>query len=238
MRSIIAVSCLSSVVVFSAALNQVEASDWNFVVGAKLQGAEWSGENEASNDTFDAKAGQLRLDLRLSKGRFYSGFSFQGGEYEFDGDAPDKVFKSSRLPSSDVTIERSEVDLAFGYYVWRYVSVFVALKSMKNEWEGEGYTLEQGGAGVGMAGYRPLSKKWIFYGSLGFVKLDLETDGTEIGTANGSALELGAMYMYSQAVNFTLSLKAQRYEYDFDEGSNQAHDINGLVFGVNYAFGS
>ena len=221
---------------FGAAAWADEQAAWKFSVGLKLQAAKWEGENKSDHEDFDATTTQPRFDFRAAKRKFYSSLSFQGGEYDFDNSAPQKVYKNSHESTRDVTVERGEFDLIAGYYFWRYVSLFIDLKAFENKWRHQNYSMEHGGAGLGVAGYFPLSATWTLFGSIGFSALNVETDGDDIGDAKGSALELGAMYVFTEHVNFTLSLKAQHYEYDFDEDSEQDHDIGDLVFGVNYVF--
>lgn len=213
------------------------ASDqrWGVGVGAKLQIAEWKGENKASNNSFDSDIVQIRFDLLAKKGRFYAGMSLQSQKYEFD-EGPEKVGKDYRERSQNIEIRKSEIDFVLGYYVWKYVSLYAAIKHIENKWEDENYTLKHKGGGVGVAGFMPVTDVWSVYASIGFVSLDLETQGTAVGEAAGTAIEFGGVYALSKKSSLTLGIKGQRYDYKFDEGSRQAHEINGMVVGLTYVY--
>jgi len=204
-------------------------------LGAKIQPANWEGDNKKGGSSFDASGGQFRLDLRLRKERFYSGLSFQGGEFEFDDGTPNKVFSNAPAAISDkVTIERGEFDWVFGYYFWPQVSLFVDLKSITNTWKNERYSAKYSGLGIGVTGFNPINDHWILFGSLGFVKLNIESSGDKIGDGQGSAFEIGGLYNINETINITISLKTQHNVYEFDDQSEQEHDIGGLVFGMNF----
>jgi len=218
----------------AGATNAYAQSPVQMSIGANIQPANWEGDNKNGGTSFDAKGGQLRLDLRLSKARFYSGLSFQGGEFDFDDGAPDKIFNAAPAERLDkVTIERGEFDWVFGYYFWPQVSLFVDLKSITNDWKGERYSVNYTGLGVGVTGFNPINEHWILFGSLGFVKLNIESSGDEIGDGRGSAFQIGGLYKINDKANITISLKTQHNVYEFDDNSEQEHDIGGLVFGFN-----
>jgi hypothetical protein len=202
--------------------------------GVSLQPARWQGENLNGGSEFDARASQLQLNLRIRKDKLYGGLSFQGAEFDFDDGAPNKVSDTAVAVDDNVTIDRGEFDLVVGYYLWPKVSLFVDLKSISNDWQGQSYATRYAGLGFGMTGYTPLNKDWLFFGSIGFVGLNIKSGGTDIGDGRGSALVLGFLYRITDNNNFTISLKSQHNEYDFDQGSEQEHDIGGLVFGFSH----
>ncbi len=209
------------------------------VVGARVQSSSWSGDNgSGGGQDFEAEeGGQFGFNVTYRKGRFYTGMNFQGGEYEFSGGAPDRVGQNFVLSDNEATIKRGEFDWFFGYYFWDYVSLFLDIKSVTNDWQGNvDYALNYSGLGMGVTGFYPLNEDWTLYGSFGVVPLTIKADKEEFGDGTGSAIEFGAIYRMTPQWNLTMSIKNQHQEYDFDNGSEQTHDIGGLVLGVNYQF--
>jgi hypothetical protein len=206
----------------------------NVSLSASLQPSTWEGKNINDGTSFDANATALQLNLNISKGNFYGGLSFQGAEYKFTGGAPNQVTKTNSTPVDDATINRGEFDLVFGYYIIPKMSLFIDFKTIENDWKDDAYSLRYKGTGLGVNGYHPLNKDWLLIGSIGFIGLDIKANSKSIGDGTGSALTIGALYKINPRANFSIRLKAQHNEYDFDEGSEQEHDIAGLVFGFSY----
>lgn len=221
--------CVSSIEI-AAAENPVNVS-----FSASLQPSHWEGENLNGGTSFEADGTATQLNLNIRKGNFYGGLSFQGAKYDFDNGAPNKVNKTTSVQDDDATIRRGEFDLVFGYYVMPQLSLFIDFKTIENNWEDDSYSLRYKGAGFGVNGFYPIQQGWFFIGSIGFMALDIKADGDSIGEGRGSALTAGVLYRINQRANFSIRLKAQHNEYDFDEGSEQEHDIAGLVFGFSYA---
>lgn len=201
--------------------------------GASLMPSTWDGSNQPGSN-YKQKATQLALNLRVRKGNFYTGLSFQGGEFDFGDEAPDIVGENISLPVSDVTVKRGESDLVFGYFFWPQVSLFVDFKHIHNKWQDRSYANTAKGMGIGVSGFNPINDQWILFGSLGFIKLDVESDDKSIGDGKGSALVIGFLYRLNEQVNFSIGLKSQHNELDFDSGSEQENDIGGLVLGISY----
>lgn len=216
--------------------NSVAANDpANVSLSASLQPSTWKGENLNGGTTYDAKATQAQLALNIRKGQFYGGLSFQGGEFKFTDGAPNKVSKTVSVQDDDVTIERGEFDLVFGYYFIPQMSFFIDFKTIENNWKDDPYSLRYKGAGFGVNGYHPINQDWLFIGSIGFMSLDIKANGESIGDGSGGSLSVGALYRVNPQASFTIRLKSQHNEFDFDEGSKQEHDIGGLVFGFSYS---
>jgi len=207
----------------------------NVNLSASVQPSTWKGENMNGGTSFEADGRQTQLAINISKNRFYGGLSFQGGKFEFSGGAPNKVGKTLSVQDDDATIKRSEFDLVFGYYFIPRISFFLDLKSIENNWENDSYTLNYKGAGFGLNGYQPINADWLLIGSIGFMKLDIEADGDSIGDGRGASLSVGAIYRINPKANFSIRLKSQHNEFDFDQGSKQEHDIGGLVLGFSYS---
>jgi len=207
----------------------------NVNLSVSVQPARWKGENLNGGTKFEANSSQLQLNLNVRKENFYGGLSFQGAEFEFSDGAPNKVNKTISVQDDNATIKRGEFDLVFGYYFWPRVSLFIDFKNITNDWKDDNYAVTYKGMGFGVSGYHPINADWVFFGSLGFVGFNIETDNKSIGDGKGSALVAGALYKLSNHTNFTISLKSQHNEYNYDQGSEQDHDIGGLVFGFTYA---
>jgi len=93
------------------------------------------------------------------------------------------------------------------------------------------------GLGAGISGFIPLSERWILFGSFGFVPVgNVEGNGTKIGDGNSGALEFGAVFKFNQRNRLNFGLKSQWQNYEFDDGSKQEHQLNGLFLGYNHLF--
>ena len=221
--------------VITSVNSHADESPLNVSFGVSLQPSTWDGDNTTSGTSFDASATQLQLNLRIRKGGFYTGLSFQGASFDFDGTAPEQVTKSGiSVPSSNTTVERGEFDLVFGYYFWRHVSFFADFKRITNKWDNTGYSARYNGLGLGVTGWYPVSQNWVFFGSLGFVGLNIETGGDTIGDGDGGTLVLGFLYNATKHSQLTIGLKSQQQTYNFDNGTEQKHGIGSLVFGYSY----
>lgn len=232
-KNLITITLLTTGLIISAH-SYAEESPLDVTFGVNLQPTTWEGDNKTTGTSFDSDATQLQLNLRIRKGSFYTGLSFQGASFDFDGTAPEKVYKNFRLPSSNTTVERGEFDLVFGYYFWKQVSFFADFKRITNDWSDDGYSTRYSGLGLGVTGWHPVSQKWVFFGSLGFVGLEIETGGENIGDGDGGTLVLGFLYQATNHSQFTIGLKSQQQNYTFDEGSEQKHSLVGLVLGYSY----
>ena len=235
MKQIMSLSLLLSL--FAGVTPAISADDspTNFSFGVTLQPSRWEGDNKDGGTSFDTTASQLQLNFRVRKGNYYGGLGFQGAKYDFTDGAPNKVNDTVSIRDDDATIERGEFDGVFGYYFWPQVSLFIDLKNITNKWKGDSYSLKYNGLGFGVSGYNPITTDWTFFGSLGFMSLNISADGSSIGDGKGSALVVGLQYRLTANDNISISLKSQHNEYNFDEGSKQDHQIGGLVIGFSHS---
>ncbi len=207
-------------------------------LGVTLNGTGWSGDNSSGNSHFESdQGGQLGFSLSYSQDRWYVGLSLQGGEYEFSQTAPTQFRASSTQPVQNTNVKHSDFDLLAGYYVWDRISLFIDLKAVGSQWQNNDYEQGFGGLGLGVAGYHPLNEDWTLYGSWGVVGGKIsEKNDVEIGDASSSALTIGASYKLNPLDRLSMGLKLRGYQYDFDNGESQTHDLNGIFFGYNHVF--
>lgn len=238
-NSRIAAALLSILFLFATALNAVSAAPVLFSIGGKLEASNWHGSNtDSGGRDFETESGQAGFNASLQKGRFYAGLNIKGGEFEFTDGAPNQVTNETTANSNEETIKRGEFDLMAGYYFWKKYSLFIDFKSVTNEYQDSDYTLVSKGLGIGVSGYQPLSAKWIIFGSIGAVKLDLTVDGKDVGDGTGDALEIGFMYRINERTSLTMSARNQKQAYKFNNGEKQTHEISApMVFGINHRFG-
>lgn len=231
-------SAIITLVVIGTLSSAVYADDQQrFGIGGRIQFSTWEGDNSGNSPDFDSDATLAAATIRYQRGRFYTGGNIQGGRFTFNNGAPDQhKDNNSTTSDSSVTINRGELDLIAGYYFWPQVSLFLDIKGVSNEWEDKDYSADYAGIGFGVTGFVPLPNNWIFYASLGFVPLKIETKGSNIGDGDGSSLELGASYTIDYHHGVSIGLKAQTQEYSFNNGKKQTHHLGGLVVAYNYSF--
>ena len=240
---------LSGLLVIASFITPATFAQHSLGLGVKLLGSTWQGENEDTNTEFkSSNGGQFGLNLVYQYKRFYTGVNFQGGEYKFKDDAPDKIYEIGKEPSDDVKINRAEADMLVGYYFWPKVSLFLDLKSITNDWKDddpdtENYATNFIGLGLGVSGFIPLGEKWMLFGSFGLVpngtiRVVKGDDKGEIGNGDSGALEFGAIYHFNRnnRLNFGLKSQWQNYEFDNAARSEQRHQVGSLFIGYNYLF--
>ncbi|MGD8591621.1 MAG: hypothetical protein PVF82_02250 [Gammaproteobacteria bacterium] len=239
-------SCLAVITSLSA---PVAFAQQSLGLGAKLLGSTWKGDNVDSGTEFESTNGsQFGFNLVYQYNRFYTGFNFQGGEYKFKDDAPDKIYNVTKQPSRDLKINRGEADILVGYYFWPKVSLFLDLKSITNEWndddpDTDNYATQFLGVGFGVSGFIPLNDNWMLFGSFGIVpggtirQIKGYNQG-EIGNGDSGALEFGATYNFNRnnRLNFGLKSQWQNYEFDNLARSEQKHQVGSFFIGYNYLF--
>ena len=205
-------------------------------LGVKLLGANWEGNNENSGTEFDTtEGGQLGINIAFQKGSFYAGISMQGGEYQFDNNAPDQVTSSGTQSFSNVKIRHRELDLIAGYFFWDRISLFLDIKGIGYKWDNNDHEQTFAGIGLGTSGFWPVSENWALYGSAGFVPSgDVEANGTKVGDGSSGALEFGAMFNINESNRLTFGLKSSAQTYKFDSGDKQKHKMNGVFVGYSY----
>ncbi|MBT8119108.1 MAG: hypothetical protein KJN89_05265 [Gammaproteobacteria bacterium] len=207
--------------------------------GAKLLAAGWNGDNGAGGTDFESdEGGQFGLNIAYKIGRFYTGLNLQRGEYNFKNEAPDKFTTSGRIPSSDVKIQQSDLDLLVGYYFWSQVSLFADIKSVTNNWLDEPYKQTFLGLGIGTSGYIPLNEKWTLFGSFGFIGRGeiRDDDDNKVGEGTSWALEAGTIYSINERNFINAGIKTRKYNFEYLDDSKQQYNINALFIGYNYSF--
>lgn len=213
------------------------SADQYLTFGARLLGAGWKGDASASNAAFESdKGGQFGLNVAYRNYKFYTGLNLQKGEYQFDGNAPDKFTKAMRVPSSNVTIEQSDFDLLVGYYFWDKVSLFADIKAVTNDWLNESYSQTFVGLGLGVSGYLPMNERWTLFGSFGFIgngEIN-DNDDKKVGEGNSWALEGGVVYSLNPSNHFNVGIKTRRYDFEYLDSTTQEYSINALFVGYSY----
>jgi hypothetical protein len=221
-------------------------------LGVKLLGSQWSGDNVTSDTTFKStNGGQFGLNLVFQKGRFYTGFNFQGGNYKFKDNTPDQISKTDSTyavtPTQDATIKRGEADILVGYYFWPKISLFLDIKSISDEWlddnkDSANYGTDFLGLGLGISGFIPLNEQWTLYGSFGLVPngniKQRNGDKADLGSGSSGALEFGSIFNITNQHRLNFGLKSQWQDYKFDNAQNdeQKHQLTSVFLGYNYVF--
>lgn len=214
------------------------ASERGMNFSVKMLGGNFTGQNKTSGTEFESsEGGQLLLSMAYQNGRFYTGLNIQGGVYTFDKQAPDQVRPVFTFQKSNDKVAHAETDLVFGYYLIKQLSVFIDLKTVTDTWESNQHAQTFSGAGLGVAGYWPINDQWTIYGSLGAIPSgELKYDGEKIGSGVNRSLDIGALFKLTNNHRLTFGVKQTRYEYEYDKGDEQVHNIGGVYVGYNYAF--
>lgn len=204
-----------------------------FSFGAKVDLSNWEGENPGGAD-FDEKGSMLGVEAKIQYGKWFGGLTLAGGEFDFGTPAPSRPTKPLAA-RKETTIKRGEADLIMGYRFWPRIALFLDIKSVNNEWDADSYKIKYTGLGFGVAGHYPLAPKWTLFGSLGFVPMNIEADGKDVGDATRSALNVGFLYQLTKSLNLSIGLLNQTQTDDYDEGDEQTHNISALTLGINVA---
>lgn len=226
-------------VTLAACYMQAAVAEQRLTLGVKLLGAGWEGDNGSSSSSFNSsEGGQFGFNVSYKLDRFYSGLSLQGGEYSFSGMAPDQFTTSGRVASSNVNVKQADLDLVVGYYFWPRVSLFVDIKAVGNEWQGNSYKQGFSGLGLGVTGFVPLDDSWTLFGSFGFVgNGDVkDDDDNQVGEGSSSALEVGVVYSFDESNHMNIGLKLRNYELEYLDNSSQNYTVNALFVGYNHVF--
>jgi len=224
---------LSATLLFATPLVLAQA-EARYSLGAKLDFSTWEGDNPGGAG-FEAKAPMLGLEAKMQYASWFGGLTLAGGEFRFDTLAPTRPTSLLPVGSEPVTIKRSEVDLVLGYRFWPRIALFLDLKNVTNEWKRDGYKTEYNGLGLGISGHHPLSSRWVLFGNVGVVPMNIRADGQDVGDATRSALNIGFLYRIGQRTNFSVGLQSQTQTDDYDNGREQTHRISALTFGINAA---
>lgn len=219
-------------------VNMAIASESGLSFSVRLGSGGWSGKNKTSGTEFEStEGGQVGFNGVYQNGDFYTGLNLQGGEYTFEKNTPDQVSQSGTTEMSNDKIEHSEVDLVFGYYLSQNFSLFVDFKTVSNTWVSNNHQQEFGGIGFGATGVWPINKSWIVYGSVGALSSgEIKVNGEKVGEGKSSAVDIGALYLFSEAHRVMFGVKRSNYVYTFDSGDEQTHSIGGVYIGYSFAF--
>lgn len=224
---------LALILLFSGSL----VAGQRLILGAKLLGSGWQGNNADGTEFNSDNGGQLGVNLAWQTDKFYSGLNLQNGNYDFTGTAPDQFTSTGSAAVATDQVQQSEVDILVGYYFWPQVSLFVDMKTVENQWKSNNYKQTFAGLGLGVTGYNPLNKDWTLFGSLGFVSGDIkESGGSKVGDGSSSALEIGLLYTLNKNSFLNFGVKFRGYEFKSDNGAQQDYNINALFFGYTHAF--
>ena len=205
-------------------------------LGVTLNGSNWKGDNGSGNSSFESsEGGQFGLSANYRVENFYTGISVQGGDYDFNGVAPDQFTNAGVTSVNNTKVAHSDIDILFGYYFWPRVSIFMDLKGVGSKWANNGYLQTFGGLGFGASGFYPLNKNWLLFGTAGFVNGDIKDDDVAvIGSGNSKALTLGGVYTLQKNHYLNVGIKFRKYTFDYDDGNDQEYTLNGLFVGYNY----
>ncbi len=235
----VTVQRITSLVVIVLLLMPFQSQADNSVsLGVTLNGAEWSGDNGPGRSSFSStEGGQFGLSANVKLDRFYVGISLQGGDYNFNSDAPDQFTSNGVATVSDTEVEHADLDILAGYYFWPQVSLFVDLKGVGSRWKNNGYEQTFGGLGIGVSAFHPLNADWLLFGSLGFVNGEVEDDDdASLGDGKSSALILGSVYSIEKDQHLNFGFKFRKYDFDFDDGNEQDYTLNGIFVGYTHIF--
>lgn len=213
-------------------------ADQRLTFGAKLLGAVWKGDNGAGGTDFESdEGGQFGLNVAYKIDKFYTGLNLQRGQYDFKNNAPDEFTLAGRVPSSNVKIQQSDLDLLVGYYFWSQVSLFADIKNVSNQWLDQDYKQNFLGLGLGVSGYIPLDENWTLFGSFGFIgRGDIKSNGNKVGEGTSWALEVGTVYTINEQNFINAGIKTRNYSFEYLDSSEQNYKINALFIGYNYSF--
>lgn len=207
-------------------------------LGVTLNAAEWSGDNGPGRSSFSStEGGQFGLSANVNLDQFYVGISLQGGDYDFNSDAPDQFTSNGTATAKNTELEHVDLDLIAGYYFWPQVSLFVDLKGVGSKWKNNGYEQNFGGLGLGVSAYHPLNATWLLFGTLGFVNGDIkDNDDSSLGDGKSSALILGSVYSIESNQHLNFGFRFRKYDFDFDDGNQQDYTLNGVFVGYTHIF--
>ena len=222
-------------------------------LGINYQRAHVDADNGSKNTIdLDGNAPILGLNVTGRLSRFYVGLALSRGKYDVNlltkplgrGEtfaSPNNLENNhfafllhQDSPGGKTDIERTDLDLLFGYYVLQRVSVFAGYKTSK--WCCDTFDLEQEGYGYGLSGFYPLDDKVLAYGSLSNSKFSVDQDGDDIGHVQGPLIEIGVLYQLNPKVHVTASYKTEGRRFDRTALEQLEFDIEGISLGVNRSF--
>ena len=215
-------------------------SDVSLGIGVKGMSTNWMGENDTSGTDFSQRNGQLAFNIVYQRNKMFIGANIQGGTFEFKNGSPDQISETGTTTAggSEEKIKHTEVDLVFGYNVFRYFSLFADVKVITNEWVDQDpdpeYKMEASGLGICVSGFIPAGKNFTFYGTAGFVPLTVKTEDEEIGDGLATAVDIGGAISLGSRNRVRFGFKTQRQAYEFDNGDEQSHRLNSFYLGYSH----
>jgi hypothetical protein len=214
-------------------------ADEKIILGAKLLGAGWQGDNGSVGNTFQStEGGQFGFNIAYKLDRFYTGLNLQTGEYKFDSGSPDQFTTTGRIAATTATIRQNDFDLLAGYYFWPQVSLFVDLKAVGNVWQNNNYEQNFTGLGLGVSAFNPINQDWTLYGSFGFIRNGeiRDKDKNKVGDGNSHAFELGAVFTLDETNNLNMGIKLRKYQFEHVNNTTQDYSVNALFVGFTHSF--
>jgi len=222
---------------FMLGVSQPLSADQRLILGAKLLGSGWQGDNADGTNFSSDKGGQLGFNIAYQTGKFYGGLNLQTGDYEFISTVPDQFVGTGSVSATGTRIQQSELDLLLGYYVWPQVSLFVDIKSVGNKWQSNNYKQSFGGLGLGVTAFNPINKNWTLFGSLGFVSGDIKDENeNKVGDGSSGAFEIGLTYTLKNNNSLNFGVKFRNYSFQSNDGGKQDYEVNALFAGYTHAF--
>ncbi len=205
-----------------------------FSLGTKLGVGGWNLDDNDGSSRAEGKGSMLNIHAALHWTQAYAGLGLSGGNFDFGDHAPRQPTNPNDSTQSG-KISRGEFDVVFGYYFWQNYSLFWALKSTSEKWD-DGYTLETGGLGMGVAANHTLSPHWSLLWNAGLMTLNVKHDKDDVGDGIAAALEFGGLFRPTENTTLNAGLKIQSQDLNYDNGVRQKQATSLLGFGVNHAF--
>jgi len=209
-------------------------------VGASLNQTAWKRSDKSlGQQEIESSAANLDLSLAYLRNKWSLGLAIQGGQFE--AQSGELYPGATEALPVDADIDISRVDLVFAYYFWPQVSLFTGFKNYTQKVSGGvnsngDFSLEYNGIGVGVAGFKPVSEKWNLFASLSITPLNIEADNRKIGSASSSAIVFGGVYSFREMTSFSVAMKVNTFESDFDNGQLIENSLAGLRFGIHHQF--
>ena len=228
------VAFLTSGLTFADESTRVEKT--RITLGGKFRSLNWKGQNKSTEiSEFETDTSSLSISASIQQKAWYAGMRFTGGEYDFSDGIPAIEPNITDGANGSGQVGRSEFDLVFGYYFWPRVSIFGGVKALTHEFEEQNHKLGFNGVSLGVSGYYPFSDLWWLYGSLAFTNLNIKHEDDDLGSSNGSAAEIGFIYIINSRSRFTASLIGQSQNNKYDNGDDQTHNLGGIGFGYSHS---
>ena len=263
MKKIISIFIIALVLGISSAAMAEKPS---VTVGLKTWIATWEQKLEYTDEFGDTATESDKSDYGLMYGpvfnlryeKFFASLSYLiGGNFNFEWDQFD--FSDPDYGDSfdlDSENDRTDFDIAVGYYLHPNISVFLGYKNIDadqtitwsydvepfsdadfddNVSDNDSYDISATikGPAFGVSGNYPIGEtNWILFGSLSYLSLEGESEGESLGDFTGPSLEIGGAYVFD---NMPMSITAG-YKYQSLQADEREDIFSGLTLGANYTF--